>query len=185
VRPGDRIPDPLLARSVSGVNLVPGTLGDQLGNGLTLLVFLRHFGCMFCRETLSDMRAVSESDPRFPKPLFVFQGSRMEGKAFLRRYWPQLRAVADPAADFYEGFGIERGGLIKMLGPAVWSARSRAQEKGHRNGERSGDIWRMPGVFLTRRNVILWSHDYRHPADQPDYRLICETAASAQLRDAE
>ncbi len=29
---------------VAGVNLAPGTLGDQLGDRLTLLVFLRHFG---------------------------------------------------------------------------------------------------------------------------------------------
>jgi len=29
---------------VSGVNLRPGTLADQLGSQPTLLVFLRHFG---------------------------------------------------------------------------------------------------------------------------------------------
>ena len=34
----------VLALPVDGINLVPGTLGDQLGSALTLLVFLRHFG---------------------------------------------------------------------------------------------------------------------------------------------
>jgi hypothetical protein len=34
----------VLALPVQGVNLVPGTLADQLGRHLTLLVFLRHFG---------------------------------------------------------------------------------------------------------------------------------------------
>ena len=34
----------LLDLPVSGVNLTPGTLRDQLGSGRTLLVFLRHFG---------------------------------------------------------------------------------------------------------------------------------------------
>lgn len=31
-------------RQVEGVNLKPGTLADQVGDGPTLLVFLRHFG---------------------------------------------------------------------------------------------------------------------------------------------
>ena len=29
---------------VSGINLFPGTLRDQLSGGATLLAFLRHFG---------------------------------------------------------------------------------------------------------------------------------------------
>lgn len=179
MRAGQRIPAALLSRAVTGPNLAPGTLGDQLGTELTLLVFLRHLGCIFCRETLADMRTVSEKDSRFPRPLFIFQGTSTEGRALLRRYWPRVRAVADPAAEFYEAFGIGRGGLLKMLGPAVWAAKSRAQAKGHRNGPRTGDIWRMPGVYLVRGEEILWAHEYRHAADHPEYALICELAEKA------
>jgi hypothetical protein len=171
------MPDELLDRRVAGVNIVPGTLRDQLGGDLTLLVFLRHFGCMFCRETLSDMRALCEGDSGFPGPLFFYQGTPTEGRMFLRRYWPDLRAIADPTAEFYEAFGIGRGGLLKMLGPAVWSAKSRAVEKGHRNGERVGDIWRMPGMYLARGNEVLWAHEYRHAADHPDYGFVRDFAA--------
>jgi hypothetical protein len=67
---------------------------------------------------------------------------------------------------------------VKALGPAVWLAKSRAEAKGHRNGERSGDIWRMPGAFLTRDDEILWAHEYRHAADLPDYRAIREVTAA-------
>lgn len=180
MKAGDRLPERLLDRPVRGVNLAPGTLRSQLGDGVNLLVFLRHFGCIFCRETLTDMRAIAESDPRFPRPLFFFQGSVTEGRAFLRRYWPQLRAVADPSAEFYDGFGIERAGLMKALGPAVWSGQSRAKAKGHENGKRSGDIWRMPGAFLTRGSEVLWAHEYRHAADHPDYQVICDVAAASE-----
>ena len=31
-------------RPVEGTNLEPGSLGDQLGEGVDLFVFLRHFG---------------------------------------------------------------------------------------------------------------------------------------------
>jgi hypothetical protein len=39
-----RIASELLESPVEGVNLVEGNLHDQLGEGDTLLVFLRHFG---------------------------------------------------------------------------------------------------------------------------------------------
>jgi len=179
MKAGSDLPEELLGRPVAGLNLAPGLLRDQLDPDFTLIVFLRHFGCMFCRETLSDIREASEKDDGFPTPLFFFQGTPTEGRAFLRRYWPGLRAVADPRAEFYDAFGVGRGGLIKMLGPAVWSAKARAEAKGHHNGERMNDIWRMPGLFLIRGRNVLWSHDYRHAADQPDYQLISKIAAES------
>jgi len=179
VKTGDKLPDELLNRAVTGLNLIPGTLRDQLGTDATLLVFLRHFGCMFCRETLADIRAIAESNPRFPRPLFFSQGSPTEARVLLRAHWPEARAISDPSLAFYEEFGIKQGGLVRMLGPAVWSAKSRAQSKGHRNGDRSGDIWRLPGIFLVAGDEITWSHEYRHAGDLPDYRSIARLAAAA------
>jgi hypothetical protein len=175
----ESIPETVLARGVAGVNLSPGTLADQLGPDPTLLVFLRHFGCMFCRETLADMRAAAESDPDFPRPLFFFQGTTTEGRAFLRRYWPTLRAVADPDGVFYEAFGVGRGSLMEMFGPRVWSAKSRAEALGHRNGPRTGDVFRMPGAFLVQGAQILWAHEVRHAGDRPDYDRIRDVAIAA------
>ena len=179
MRVGDAIPDALLDRPVAGLNLAPGTLRDQLGDGVTLLVFLRHFGCIFCRETLGDLRALCEADEGFPRPLFFFQGSPAEGRAFLRRTWPTARAVSDPNAELYDGFGVGRGGLMKMFGPGVWSGRSRAATKGHSNGERVGDVWRMPGVFIARGASLVWAHEYAHAADHPDFGRLGEVAAQA------
>jgi hypothetical protein len=175
---GESIPDHILKEPVAGVNLAPGPLGDQLGDGPTLLVFLRHFGCIFCRETIADLRAIAERDESFPALLFFFQGSPTEGRALLRSYWPKARAIADPDGELYRAFGIGRGGPLKMFGPAVWTARSRAVAKGHRNGPRSGDIWRMPGVFLTMGSRIVWTHQFAHAADHPDYDEIAERAAA-------
>ena len=38
------IPDSVLDHAVAGLNLRTGSLRDQLGDDLTLLAFLRHFG---------------------------------------------------------------------------------------------------------------------------------------------
>jgi hypothetical protein len=163
------VPAEILDAPVAGANLVPGPLRSQLAGGDALLVFLRHFGCMFCRETVSELRACSEADPGYPAVLFFFVGSPREGRAFMQRYWPTARAISDPEKRFYAAFGVDRGSLLQMFGPAVWRAKRRAEEAGHENGARTGDIWMMPGAFLVRGDRILWAHDPRHAGDHPDF----------------
>lgn len=177
------LPPAILGRAVTGVGLSPGTLADQLGSGTTLLVFLRHFGCMFCRETVGDLRAAVERRSDYPDVLFFFQGTATEGRAFLRRDWPTARAVADPEQALYELFGVRRAGLLEALGPSVLRARSRAAAKGHENGPRSGDIWRMPGVFAVERERVVWAHAPRHAADHPDFEALPEIIAASRPPD--
>jgi len=174
------VPTEALDRPVTGVRLAPGTLRDQLGDGVTLLVFLRHFGCIFCREMVSDLRSAAESDPDYPDVLIFFQGSATEGRAFLRRYWPEARAVADPEMALYELFGVRRGSFFEALGPSVLIAGGRARRKGFENGDRSGDIWRMPGCFAVRGEKVIWQHRPAHAADHPDFARL-----PALIRNAE
>lgn len=174
----DRIPKEVLDRFVGGVNLMPGSLRAQLGDGTNLLVFLRHFGCAFCRETITDLREAAAA-PGYPAVLFFFQGTPTEGRAFLRRYWPEARAIADPELLFYEAFGVARGALLQMFGPGVLAAGLRARRKGHENGERSGDIYRMPGLFLVQGDRVLWQHRFRHAGDHPDFAKIPAVVGSA------
>lgn len=185
-QPGDsleRIPEQALVRGVSGVNLMPGSLADQLGNDETLLVFLRYFGCLFCREMVADIRAAKEADADYPAVLFFFQGNATEGRAFLRRYWPDVRAIADPELEFYADFGVEQGRFLQVFGPRALLSTRRAKAKGHSPGERSGDPMRMPGLFLVRGAELLWSHRFEHQADHPDFVALPATArASAEAR---
>jgi hypothetical protein len=173
----ERIPAAVLDRFVGGVNLMPGSLRNQLGDRVTLLVFLRHFGCVFCRETVADLREAARS-PDYPAVLFFFQGTPTEGRALLRRDWPEVRAVADPELVFYEAFGVDRGSLLQMIGPSVFAAGLRARRKGFENGERTGDIYRMPGAFLVQVDRVLWQHRYRHAGDHPDFARVAGLASA-------
>ena len=87
--------------------------------------------------------------------------------------------VADLELSFYEAFGVSRGSLLQMFGPGVLAAGYRAHRKGHENGPRSGDIYRMPGLFLVRGDRVLWQHVYRHAGDQPDFRRIPDAARAS------
>jgi len=181
----DAIAEEALERPVVGVGLSPGRLRDQLGPGGTLLVFLRHFGCLFCKETVADLRAAAEADPAYPEVLFFSQGTPTESRAFLRSYWPGARAVSDPELWFYDALGVGRASFLQALGPRVLiTAASRARSKGHSNGTRSGDIWRMPGCFLAEGERIVWRFEPEHAADHPDFSSIPRHLASAVAANA-
>jgi hypothetical protein len=158
---------------------MPGSLRDQLADQATLLIFLRHFGCIFCRETVGDLRALSEKDPSFPSVLFFSQGSPTEARVFLNRYWSSGRSISDPELGFYEAFGVHQGSFLQTIGPGVLLSTRRAAAKGYENGPRDGDIWRMPGAFLVRGGDILWRHEFRHAADYPDFDQVPRFSATA------
>ncbi len=174
----DTIPDALLDRPVTGANLMPGRLRDQL-HGPTLLVFLRHFGCIFCREAVGDLRAAVEGDESYPDVIFFAQASPIEARAFLRRYWPTARVVSDPGLSFYDDFGVGRASLLQSFSPRVFAAQRRAAAKGYENGPRSGDVWRMPAAFVVDGERILWRYEPRHAADHPDFASIPAQLAAA------
>lgn len=91
----------ILTTPVTGLNLQAGTLEDQLGNTPTLLVFLRHFGCIFCREMVRDLRQIAATNPSYLPILFFYQGNVADGKTFFNTFWPEARAVADESRTFY------------------------------------------------------------------------------------
>jgi len=172
VEVGEAIPDVLLDETVGGVNLVPGTLRDQLGDGATLVVFLRQLGCIFCRAMVGALRDASTRNPGYPPVLLFFQGTGTEGRVFLSRSWPEASAVADRPKRFYEAFGVERGGLWEMFGPGVWSARRGARAAGFEQGKTLGDAFMMPGVFWVEDGRVRWRHRFRHAGDAPDFDRI-------------
>ena len=175
-----KIADDILASPVIGVNLIPGSLRDQLGEDPTLLIFLRFFGCVFCRETVSDLRALSEERSDYPKVIFVSEAGKTEIQAFVRRYWPTAAAISDPQGKLYAAFGVGKS-VVKNFSPSVFRAARRAIEKGNERGPTDGNVFRMPGAFLARGDEVIWSHDFRHSGELPDFANLpvphLETAA--------
>jgi hypothetical protein len=161
----------ILASPVDGLNLQGTTLADQFGDRPSLLVFLRHFGCMFCREMVRDLRAVA-AQPGYPPIVFFFQGTVDEGRTFFNEYNPEARAIADLPKKFYTALGLRRASLGQMFGVQVWTCSFRAMSKGNFVGKAVGDPWIMPGVFLVHGGEILWSHHFEHQADHPDWNAI-------------
>ena len=167
-----RLDDAVLEQTVQGYNLPADTLRQTLGQDATLLVFLRHFGCIFCRETVADLRRCQHDDPQYPRVLFVYQGSLSDGAAFFASLWPEAQAIADPEKQLYQAFGITQGAWAQMFGAPVWACGWRAARKGHSIGAPVGDPWTMPGLFLLQGDRLYWQHSFAHAGDHPDFAQL-------------
>ncbi|MFW5691527.1 MAG: SelL-related redox protein [Chloroflexota bacterium] len=169
----------LLDRPLDGLNIQGSTLRREISETPVLLVFLRHFGCIFCRELVKDLKAISSQTDDYPPLLFFYQGTPEEGAVFFKRVWPEARAVSDIPKTYYNAFGIERGGLREMFGPVVWACGVRATLKGSFIGWKTGDPWTMPGMFAVQGDYVLWQHDFHHAGDHPDLATIPALIRSA------
>jgi hypothetical protein len=162
----------LLYQPVEGYHLNPGSLANQLGEQPVLLVFLRHFGCIFCKETVADIRAAAAADPQYPDVLFVAQGTPQDAQGFFASAWPEARCITDSGRVLYAGFGVPRGSTWQSMNPSVMACGVRAFGKGHMQGKTQGDPWQMPGLFYVHGNQILWQRDYAHQGDSPDWTQL-------------
>lgn len=150
---------------------------EQLSRNQTLLiVFLRHSGCTFCREALADLHQQRDQlAVDGVRPVLVHMGDDEAGKAFFEAYsLGDVSRISDPACQLYRAYGLGRGRIAQLLGPAVWWRGFKAAIlAGHAVGPAGGDGFQMPGAFLVRDGAIL--REYRHgtAADRPDY---CELA---------
>ncbi len=169
----------ILDRQVEGVGIKKGPLRKQYHpDKPVLMVFLRHLGCQFCKETVRDIRAASTRKPDYPDVLFFFQEDVATGQAFFNRYWPRAKAISDPAQFFYKEFGIPSATMMNLVSPKALLSSVRATLKGNFNSLPLGNVWQMPGFFVVKGDQIIWSHDYRHVGDEPPLRRMSQLLQS-------
>ena len=138
----------------------------------TLLVFLRHAGCTFCREALSDIAAQRrELEREGVRTVLVHMSDADFGRRFFGRYGlDDLPQIANPSQTLYKAFGLQRGSLVSLLGPSVWWRGIQAAILSrHGVGPLMGDGFQMPGIFLVFHGHVLRSYRHRTSADRPDY----------------
>lgn len=150
-----------------------------------LLVFLRHVGCPFCREALADLKSHrTEIEATGTQILLVHMGHEETAEAILARYaLDDVPRVADPNLALYRAFGLEKGEIIRTIGPGVWWPGIKAAfGKRHGFGIPDGDITQMPGVFLVFHGEILKSYRHQSAADRPDYVVLVSELSDPQMQ---
>jgi peroxiredoxin len=154
--------------------------GDRLVQlaeaGPILLVFLRHAGCTFCREALSDIaRDRASIEQTGTRIVLVHMGDSAAMEEQLEKYG--LRSVdriCDPDTALYSAFGLKRGKIRQLFGPKViWRGFLAGLLNGHGVGRPAADSFQLPGVFVIQNSMIFRCFRHKTVSDRPDYYGLC------------
>jgi peroxiredoxin len=159
--------------------------GENLANMAekqpVMLVFLRFFGCSFCREAISDIaNRRSFFENKGFRVVFVHMApNHLTADKFFKIYklYP-VDHIADPEKRYYQLFGLSRGTPQQLFGLMNWIRGFQASVLEGHGAELEtpelGDGFQMPGVFLLHKGETLRSFIHRYAHDRPDYEEICQ-----------
>lgn len=157
------------------------TLAQLSEESPVLLIFLRHFGCSFCREALSDISRVRKRlEKKGVQVVFVHMSpSRETAESFFRRYkLTPTEHISDPEKRYYAAFGLGRGRPDQLFGLMNWIRGFQAAVlEGHGaalHSDELGDGFQMPGVFLLYKGAVKHSFIHQHAWDRPNYEALVE-----------
>lgn len=150
-----------------------------------LVLFLRHAGCIFCREALADVKAGRASiEAQDTRIVFVHMspegedGSGDFAALTHRMDVGDIPRISDPSGRMYRAFGLKRGSFRQLFGLRSTLQGMKATLRGHRVGALKGDGFQMPGVFLVHHREIIRAYRHETAGDQPDYEnMACAVNA--------
>lgn len=146
---------------------------DLTRNEPVMLVFLRHFGCSFCKETLSDIAQHRKSIESMGTRIVLVHMLEDDEETLLEleKYGlSDMPYISDPETILYKKFALRKGSIpqlfgFKVLFRGVWAGFS----KGLWVSREKGDAFQMPGLFLLFNGKIIKSYIHRSAADRPKY----------------
>ncbi len=137
-----------------------------------VLVFLRHFGCMFCRETMTRLaNEKAEIERRGMDLILVHMVDEEVADQILELYeLSDIRHISDPNQEVYRHFGLSKASAFHLIHPVnMWRTFYYGVLRGHFFGKAVSDPSQMPGLFLMSQGRIIKAHKYRLVSDQPSF----------------
>jgi hypothetical protein len=174
VNAGESSPNDM-AQTLASIHTESGTSLLALSEASpVLLLFLRHFGCSFCRQAISDVADLKgELDSRGVRPVFVHLGTPERAKPFFDYYGiGNVERVSDPEAKVYQLplFALPRiHPALTLFQHSVWKGWLKGALFKHGIGAIKEDGHQMQGIFFLKGSKIVRQFRYKTIADEPNY----------------
>ena len=143
-----------------------------------LLIFLRQFGCTFCKEMLNEVSHNLEKIKEAGlEVVFVHMSSDSFAKEMAKIYQLEnTKFISDPEQVMYEAFNLKRVSTFHFLHPKnLYRLMHSAVVDGNLWGRVQGDGFQLPGIFVIKKNRIIKAFRHKLVSDKPD---ILSLAAS-------
>lgn len=163
------IAEELASVVVLDVDAQPVRLGALWAERPVILVFVRHFGCLFCREQAAELRdAWDRIRAAGADVALVGSGTPDQAEMFRADYGLPFPVYVDPSLRAFRVAGLERG-VSRTLGPASVAAGLRAFRAGYRQGRTEGDPWQLGGaVVVGPGHKVFYAYRSAAAGDHPD-----------------
>lgn len=147
-----------------------------------LVVFLRHFGCIFCRESLQDLaKKQAQLSLKGIKLVFVHMSDDQTAASYFEEYGIEdYNSISDPACEIYSQFGLTKGSFNQLFGLQVMlrGIQSMVKERTAFSIKQIGDGFQMPGIFLLNKGKVEDSYIHKKASDRPDYDILISCCAA-------
>lgn len=178
LKPGDKAPDITLL-DIHGQQV---QLGNYWKNGLTLMSFLRHFGCLHCRHRLAELEQHRDELTRAGFQLLALGlGEPKHAERYCGKLAPHLTCFADTVNDGYYAWGLRQGTMGEFAAQSfnVLKSSAKAMLAGHMQGASTGDAQMLPGTFIIdRAGIIRYAYYSKYAGDDPTIDELVQQAAA-------
>jgi len=166
---GDMAPDVVLTCAPDKSGL---TLASLWKEGPAVLIFLRHLGCMFCREHVVQLQQARHTFEKFnTKVALITIGNPDDTAHFCADHAPGafFYCLCDFDKRAYQAFGLARTNVKDLfLSPHIYARGFQAALHGHFIRIPKEDPFQLPGVFIVdTTGVIRYAHRHKDAADNP------------------
>jgi peroxiredoxin len=164
--PGDDFPN-LSLHTVDG----EVELRERWERGPLVVMFMRHFGCAFCREHLNEMgHAFGDFEAAGADVVAIFQYDAQATQKFCDGRKVPFDCLGDPDRTAYAEVSVGRGNAAQIVNPKVAMRYLGAARHGVFGGTpQGGDVAQLPGTFVIDGDGrVVFAHYGRSSADNPD-----------------
>ena len=143
-----------------------------------LVVFIRHLGCIFCKEMLAKLAETrSLIEAKGVGILIIHMGPEEEVHKLFESYnLGDVQTLLDKHRVLYKEFELEKGSLMDHFGPKVIYKAIIAFFNGSRQTKIQGNPYQLPGAFLVYKGQVKGSYVSVDAADIPDFRELIQTS---------
>jgi prostamide/prostaglandin F2alpha synthase len=163
-------------------------LGDLWRDQPAVLVFLRYYGCTFCRAHAVRLNRDRERFQEVGVQLAaIAQGMPEEAAEFRKKRKMQIPVLVDPDRAAYEAAGAKIAVLSEILGPRVMARGVKAAMRSHvMPGRFRGHVGQLGGVLVVAPDgSIRYAHLSEDASDNPPTEEVLAAARAIRphLRD--
>jgi len=155
----------------------PHRLGDLWSDKPVVLVFLRHFGCLHCREHAVELRdRYNDLQAQGVELVAVGTGDQRYAGAFVKDEKIPYLVLVDDDAQAAHAASVNDASWYRLLHPSTWRATVATYRRGHRVHAPGKRVTQLGATFvLGPGDQVRYSH---LDADSTDHAAIPDVLAA-------